>query len=214
MSCPHCIGIEEMFDLKGARKEMRRYQRKGPRSSTKKLLQLLQQVNPKGSLLDIGSGIGALPLSLMKEGITNTVTVDASGGYREVAREEAARQGMADRLTQLGGDFIDLADQVETADVVTLDKVLCCYPDADRLLQLSANRARQYYAIVLPHDTRFARLVNKVAHLFLRIKGSPFRTFIHPVAQLESKILDAGFKPRAIDRTSAWSIRLYERIEK
>ena len=45
---------------------------------------------------------------------------------------------------------MEVAARVPSADVVVLDKVICCYPDMPALVQASAAKARRLYAIVVP----------------------------------------------------------------
>src|SRR5262245_32080162 len=121
MSCPQCKGIENLFDTGIAKGELDNYRRKGPSKQTRILLDVIRQAGVKGlTLLDIGGGVGAIQHELFKAGVEKAVDVDASSAYLAAAREEATRQGYADNVQYLHGDFIELAPQVEQADIVTL----------------------------------------------------------------------------------------------
>ena len=76
--------------------------------------------------------------------------VDGSTAYLNTAKEEARRQGDVDRIDYRHGDFVQLADGIEPADVVILLRVLCCYPDMPALVHASARRARRSYGVDLP----------------------------------------------------------------
>ncbi|MCH7500500.1 MAG: methyltransferase domain-containing protein [Nitrospinae bacterium] len=89
------------------------------------------------SLLDIGGGIGAIQHELVAAGAARVTSVDASSGYLAISRKEAESRGYADRASYHYGDFVDLADSVDDADIVTLDKVLCCYDKVDDLVKKS-----------------------------------------------------------------------------
>ncbi len=44
------------------------------------------------------------------------------------------------------GDFVEVAGSIQPADIVTLDRVICCYPDVERLVGLSSQRATRLAA--------------------------------------------------------------------
>ena len=52
----------------------------------------------------------------------------SSPPVRDAAREEGRRRGHDGRVTYLHGDFVDLADLVGPAEIVTLDRVINVYP--------------------------------------------------------------------------------------
>ena len=105
------------------------------------------------TLLDIGGGIGVIQHELLDSGAAQATSVEASSAYLSAARSESERRGLVDRVTYHHGDFVDLAESIQPADVVTLDRVLNVYPDWERLASLSAERARRLYGVVIPRDT-------------------------------------------------------------
>jgi 2-polyprenyl-3-methyl-5-hydroxy-6-metoxy-1,4-benzoquinol methylase len=109
---------------------LRKYREKGPIPSTKALIDALIAEGVEGAtVLDIGGGIGAVQHELLAAGAAHVTSVDASVSYLEAAREEASRRGVEDRVTYRHGDFVELAESVPPADVVTLDRVLNVYPE-------------------------------------------------------------------------------------
>lgn len=117
MTCPQCVGLERLFNERTARRELKRYRRKGPVKSTRLLLELLKSSDLRGAtLLDVGGGVGILQHELVAAGVQRTWDVDASTSYLAVARAEAERRGYADRAAYLHGDFVELAPQVSDAD--------------------------------------------------------------------------------------------------
>ena len=110
MSCPQCQGHEHLFDQKTASQELKNYRKKGPSKSTRLLIEALTASSLKGmTLLDIGGGIGAIQHELLKLGLRHATSVDASVAYLEAAKDEAQRQGHADRVSYHYGDFVALA---------------------------------------------------------------------------------------------------------
>lgn len=137
--CPHCVDAEDFFGERMARHDLRRYRKKGPSDSTRRLLDAIgAPASPDATLLDIGGGVGAIDHELLAAGLHHAVHVEASASYLKAAVQEDERRGWRDRVTHHHGDFVDLAPTLPDADVVTLDRVICCYPDMHRLVELSA----------------------------------------------------------------------------
>jgi magnesium-protoporphyrin O-methyltransferase len=133
---------DQQFNEKKATEELKRYRTKGPGPTTRLLQQGLEHAGTlNGTLPDIGSGIGSLTFSLLERGITHAVAVDASSAYNAVARQEAARLGCADVVRVVHADFVSVAPEVPAARVVTLDRVVCCYPSYRALLNAALDHA-------------------------------------------------------------------------
>ena len=146
-----CQAQDEVFGERTARHDLRRYRRRGPSKPTRMLLEALEREGIEGAtVLDIGGGVGAIQQELLAAGAAQGTAVEASDAYLSAAAEEAERRGQADRVRQLRGDFVELAGEVEPADVVTLDRVICCYPDMEALVGRSADRARRLYGSSIP----------------------------------------------------------------
>ena len=150
-----CDAFSSIFDRRTAERDRDRYRRHGPDRTTRMLLDLLAPYGaPGSSLLDIGGGIGIVDQELLRAGASRAVLVDGSAAYLDVARQEARRAGLLDRIEFIEDDFTRRAEAIGPADIVTLDRVVCCYPDAEALVGLSAARARTAYGLVLPRDRR------------------------------------------------------------
>ncbi len=212
MTCCGCRGAESVFSQRYVAKELKRYRRHGPRSTTKMLLSALTAEGVEGAtLLDIGGGIGVIQHELLEAGASRAVGAEAVDGYLEVARREAARRGLADRLEQRYGDFVQLAPQLQEADVVTLDRVICCYPDMNALVGLSVDKARRLYGVVYPRHVWWTRLGLRFLNVFLWIARNPFRVFTHHTDDVDRLIRRAGFQQRYYRETLLWQVVLYRR---
>jgi magnesium-protoporphyrin O-methyltransferase len=213
MRCGQCCGIERLFDKKMAARELKRYREKGPSKTTRLLLDGLRLRSiPGKSLLDIGGGVGAVQQELLKAGVSEATDADASTAYIDVAREEAMRQGNADRIRFLHGDFVDLAPDIQPADIVTLDRMICCYPDATTVLRLAAERARALLGLVYPRDTLLMKYSTPVMNAFFALQKNPFRLFMHRTKMVDSQLRGAGLKKCFERKTPIWQIVVYERI--
>lgn len=212
MRCCQCHGIETMFGERVARKDLKRYRRKGPLKTTRILLDALQAEGVAGAtLLDIGGGVGAVPNELFGAGVTGATVVDASPAYLQAATAEAERQGHVDRITYHRGDFVEVAANVAPADVVTLDRVICCYDEMEALVSASAEKAGRLYGIVYPRDTWWNRLGVSLVNLSCRVRRNPFRVFIHSPGAVERMIQSEGLTRRFYRTTTLWQVIVYAR---
>ena len=212
MSCCQCQGIQTLFGDRVARKDLKRYRKKGPLDTTRMLLDALQAQGVAGcTLLDIGGGVGAISNELLDAGVDRATVVDASPAYLEAAKREAERQGHRDRITYRQGDFVEVAPKIEPADIVTLDRVICCYDDMSALVGASAARARRMYGVVYPRDTWLGRAGASLLNLGCWAWRNPFRVFIHPPEEVERAISEQGLERRFHRTTPVWQVVVYAR---
>lgn len=212
MSCCLCDGIDDQFDRKTAQRDLRRFRRRGPAGTTKTLIGALRAANTSGaSILDIGGGIGAIHHALLDAGATTAFQVDASAAYVEAAREETVRRGHAARVLFLRGDFVQWANNVPDADVVTLDRVICCYPDMDSLVRAAAAKARRLFGAVYPRDAWWVRFGVRLVNTILRMRGSAFRAYAHSPSAIDAVLRRQGFERISGQHTFVWEIAVFVR---
>ena len=204
----------EIFDESTAKADAERYRRSGPDTTTRMLLDMIREHGVSGTaVLDIGGGIGVIDHELLGAGAGRAVLVDASPPALQVARDEARRRGSLDRIEFVDGDFVGQAASIDPVDVVTLDRVICCYPDVDALVRLSARRAKSLYGLVLPRDRWFLRLGTRLLNAWFRLRGFGYRSFAHPNARVDALAAEAGLEPRREKHTFVWRVVLYERVD-
>jgi magnesium-protoporphyrin O-methyltransferase len=207
-----CNGLEAVFDEGAAREDRARYRRNGPDPSTALLLELIGRAGVSGAtILDIGGGIGVIDQELLRAGAGHALLVEVSPAYIQAARQEARERNTLDRIEFAEGDFVRLAPDIDAADIVTLDRVLCCYPDADALVRLSTAKARYLYALAFPRDRWYVRLGLRIENILQRLRGRAYRVYAHPHARVDALIAEAGLRPAGETHTSAWRVVLYER---
>lgn len=213
VNCCQCQGIEKFFNEKVAAKELKAYRSKGPGKTSQMLIDAIKREGLQGmTLLDIGGGIGKIQHELMDAGASHTTAVDASKAYLAASREEAIRRGHADRAEYLHGNFVDVASQVAEADVVTLDRVVCCFPDMKGLVGLSAVRARRFYGLVYPRDTWWLKIGFRALNLVMKfVYRCPFRGYVHPTADVEAEVRSRGLNRFFQRHTLIWQVVLYRR---
>lgn len=212
---PDCCrpDYDAIFDDGAARRELRAYQRRGATGSTRTLVNAIRKQGVDGaSLLDVGGGVGVIGAELLTSGAASLVDVDASRAYLEAARSEIYRRGYADRATFEYGDAVELAPRIEPVDVVTLDRVICCYPDWVALVDATVGRSRRLYGLVYPRDRWWVRAAGRLGNLGLRLFRQSFRFHVHPERAVDARIRAAGFEPLLDERGLAWQTVLYRRV--
>jgi len=212
MNCCQCQGIEELFNEQLVARELSSYRAKGPNKTTCIMVDALKKEAIQGlTLLDIGGGVGAVQHELLDSGVQNATDVDASQVYIKAARGEAQRRGLADRVNFEHGDFVDLASQIPPADIVTLDRVICCYPDVEKLVSLSAARAGKLYSLVYPRDAWWLKIGVAIMNFIFRLQKNPYRFFSHSTQAVEALLNSRGFKRRFYRRTLIWQVVVFSR---
>lgn len=166
-----------------------------------------------GTLLDVGSGVGSLTFGLLERGINHAIAVDASSAYNGAARQEAERLDRAGAVQFIQGDFVTVAPELPVATLVTLDRVVCCYPSYGPLLDTAIRHADRCLALSYPRDVWCVRIGVSLENGQRRLTSNSFRTFVHPVARMEQMIRAAGFNLSSRRETWMWSVDVYTRAE-
>jgi len=212
MSHCQCEVIERCFDTERVRRELAEYRRHGAASATRLLIEALQAENIEGmTLLDIGGGLGAIQHALVPAGVSSALDVDASAAYLAAAREEAKRRGLAERIRFVHGNFVELASAIPPADLVTLDRVICCFHDMPALVSLSAARAQKLYGVVFPHDTWCRRLFNQVCNGMLAIARRPIHFYVYRADAIDAVAHAQGLERRFCCVVDRWQVVIYVR---
>ena len=212
MPCNCCEITDNAFSEAEAKAELKNYRRRGPMKQTELILKAIRSLGLKDTnLLDIGGGIGVIHHELLEDIAREATHVDASSEYLKQAKAEAARRGHSERVNFIHADFTDVAAELPGADIVTLDRVVCCYPDFRGLLKVSAEHSQRVLALTYPRETWYMRMGLKVANFFQRLRKDPFRVFLHPVAEMDALLKREGFKRVSLDRLFVWEMSLYER---
>jgi magnesium-protoporphyrin O-methyltransferase len=207
-----CDGYVSLIDRRTAQRDRDSYHAKGPDRTTRMLLDMIEtDAEDETTLLDIGGGIGIIDHELLRTRASRAVLVEASTAYLEAASEEAEAADLLDRLRIVAGDFVRHAEEIDDADIVTLDRVVCCYPDVEALVSTSAARARKLYGIVLPRDRWYVRWALKLENLSQWLKRRAFRAYAHPNQRVDELVMANGLRPRHEAFTLLWRVVLYRR---
>ena len=212
MPCNCCEITDNAFGEEEARTQLRDYRRHGPAKQTKLILEAIRSLKLKDAdLLDIGGGIGAIHHELLEDVARAATHVDASSAYLKEAKAETARRGHSDQVNFIHADFTEIASGLPRVEIVTLDRVVCCYPDFHRLLKAAADHSRQALAFTYPRETWYMRFGLTVINFFQGLRKDPFRVFLHPVAEMDSLLKKEGFERVSLRRLFIWEMVLYQK---
>src|SRR5215471_11158715 len=170
-----------MFSAKQARLDARRYRKQGLGGTSRRLVELAGDVSGE-TVLEVGGGVGAIELDLLAAGAERATNVELSGEYEEEAATLLAERGLTERVDRRVADFV--TEPVEPHDVVVMHRVVCCYPDIDRLMGVAAAHTRRRLVLTYPRERPWTRAGIAAINFFMRLSGSEFRAFVHPVARM------------------------------
>ena len=209
--CTPIEPIDAYFDEHKARREAAQYLRSGLAAHGRAMLDTVSGGGVKNaSVLEVGGGVGGLQIELLRRGAAHATSVEVSAGYLTAAQTLARKLELTDRITFRQGDFARDADAIPAADLVILHRVVCCYPDMPRLVSAAARHARRRLALSFPRDTWPVRLFIEAQALWLRMKGSSFRSYVHSPEAIVREAAKAGLKPVQKAYSGTWQIMVFE----
>jgi SAM-dependent methyltransferase len=184
-----------------------------PADVSRVLFERLARVGFEGrSVLEIGCGYGRLLVGALVAGARFGTGVELDDEALDEARERAEEAGVASRGTFLEGDGAEL--ELAPHDMVVLDRVICCYDDADRLVERSLALAGRAYAITVPESRGLRggwnRIVYTVGGLLDRVRGEE-PVYLHDVGHIEWRLARAGFRLDQAQRVGKWHLGIYLR---
>jgi len=117
--------FDDVFDEARAADDARTYGRRGLDREARAIVRTLREGGVTGwSVLEVGGGVGAIQLELLRAGAARATNVELSPGYENAARELLARRGLEGRVDRRIGDFVAEAPTLGTADAVVLHRVV------------------------------------------------------------------------------------------
>ena len=207
-------GYRQIFSEKNAVGEAKRYRRKGLDGTSRRILDSIRDRGVEGkTLLEVGGGIGAIEIELLKAGMARAVNVELTPTYETAAGELLVEAGVSDRVERRVMDFAEAGADVDAADIVVMNRVICCYPDMPKLAGAAADRTRGILVMSFPNRRWWTRLGLTLANFGFRVIRLQFRVFLHPPALILAAVEGRGFTTRfnqpgliwqvvALDRTS------------
>jgi 2-polyprenyl-3-methyl-5-hydroxy-6-metoxy-1,4-benzoquinol methylase len=211
-SCCPSRDYHRFFNQRFARRLANRYTKRGLDPTAQTMVEFLQALGIEGaSVLEIGGGIGEIEVELLKAGAARAENLELSSAYQEPARTLAAQAGIQGRIDWRIHDLAQDPGAVTPADLVVLHRVVCCYPDYERLLGTAADHARRALVFSYPPRNPLSRAFYGVFNLVMRLARSSFRGFAHPPAAMLAVLEDHGLRPTYQRRGRIWQVAGMER---
>jgi len=201
-----------VFSERSARSEARRYRRKGLDSTSRRIVDFLKSQGVEGrTVLEVGGGIGAIQIELLKAGAARAVSIELTPTYEEVARGLLSDAGLSDRVERKVMDFAQTADQVEAADLVIMNRVICCYRDMPRLAGAAADRTRQLLVMSYPTGAWWMRVGLAFGNFLLWLLRREFHIFVHPPKDITATTKRRGLEPILDQKGVVWTVSALRR---
>jgi 16S rRNA G966 N2-methylase RsmD len=202
-----------MFGAQFAKRMAGRYRKRGLDKTAQWIVSLLDEGDGirGATVLEIGGGVGEIQLELLKRGAASATNLELSSGYESDAAALIAEAGFTGRVNRRLVDIAADPGRVESADVVVLHRVVCCYPDYIRLLGAAADHARRHLVFSHPPRNLMIRAVVATQNLLFRLAGRDFRTFAHPPAEMLAVLAEHGLELRAAHRGRVWQVAAVSR---
>jgi 16S rRNA G966 N2-methylase RsmD len=185
----------------------KRYRKRGLDKTARQMVHFLESRGLGGaSVLEIGGGLGEIQLELLKRGATRATNLELSPAYEAEAMRLARAAGLERRVERRLHDIAVDPAGVEPADVVVLNRVVCCYPDYERLLGAAADHARRLLVFSHPPRNPISRLIAAAQNAGFRLMRREFRVFAHPPAAMIAVLERRGLRHTFSDRRLIWQV--------
>jgi 2-polyprenyl-3-methyl-5-hydroxy-6-metoxy-1,4-benzoquinol methylase len=189
-----------------------RYRKKGLDETARRMVEFLELRGIEGAtVLEIGGGVGEIQIELLKRGAARAVNLELSPAYEEEANRLLREAGLGERAERRLHDIAVDPEGVEAADVVVLHRVVCCYPDYERLLGAAAQRARRLLVFSYPPRNAASRSFIAAMNLVFTLLRREFRTFAHPPTAMLGLLGQRGLRRTFAHRGLVWQVAGLER---
>jgi magnesium-protoporphyrin O-methyltransferase len=200
-------GYRSIFSEKRAHAEARRYRRRGLDRTSQRIAELLKQQGIVGrTLLEVGGGIGAIQIELLRAGMTRAVNIELTPTYEAAAQGLLREAGLEDRVERRVTDFAEAAGEVEAADIVIMNRVICCYPDMPKLAGAAADHTREVLVVSFPKERWWTRALISVGDLALRVARQQFQVFLHSPDKIIATAERHGLKTASTQTSFFWEV--------
>ena len=208
-SCCRGVPCEQMFKPRMARRSLQRYRKRGLDELEQKMVASAVDAVEGARVLEIGGGIGALQAELLLAGADTGEVVEIVDAYAPYARELAHGLEIEGRTTFVVTDVLEQPEAVEPADIVVLNRVVCCSPDGVELAAAAARLARRRLVLSYPRDVWWMRVGIAAMNAGFAIMRRSFRAFVHPPRAFADAAQAFGLVVRERGRDGPWEFTTF-----
>jgi hypothetical protein len=142
----------------------------------------------------------------LKAGASRATSIELTPTYEDVARDLLRETGFEDRVERHVMDFASADGAVEAADIVIMNRVICCYPDMPRLAGAGADHARELMVLSYPRRTWWTRIVLATGNFTLWMIRREFHVFIHRPEQVLATSASHGMRTVLNEPGAFWTV--------
>jgi 16S rRNA G966 N2-methylase RsmD len=205
-------GHDRVFDARFARRTAARYRQRGLDGTAQAIVDLVTAGGVRGAtVLEIGGGVGELQLELLRRGAASATNLELSPGYEAEAAALVEEAGLTGRVHRRLVDIATDPGDVPPADVVVLNRVVCCYPDHARLLGAAAEHTRRQLVFSHPPRNLVSRALLGTQNALCGMTGREFRAFAHPPEAMLGVLADRGLRLHDTHRGRIWRVAALRR---
>lgn len=205
-------GYEWIFSEKTAQGDARTYRRKGLDPTSRRIFDYLKQRGVEGrTVLEVGGGVGAIQIELLKAGAARAISVELTPTYEQVALELLHEAGLEDRVERKVLDFARSASEFQVADIVIMNRVICCYADMPALAGAAADHTGEVLVMSFPRRTWWTRALLSAGNLALRVTRRQFQVFVHQPTQILAQTERHGLDTALDARGRFWQVAAAQR---
>jgi hypothetical protein len=211
-SCCRAGPCEQMFKPRLARRSLEQHRKKGLDDLERRMVAAASEPSLDGKrVLEIGGGIGTLQAELLDRGAEHGEVVELVSAWEPYAHELARERGIEERTSFRIADVLESPESVEGADIVVLNRVVCCSPDGIALAAEAARLARRSLVLSFPRDALWVRAGVVLMNAGLRVLRRRFRVFVHPPAELVRASEGAGLRLVESGQGTLWAFAALRR---
>jgi 2-polyprenyl-3-methyl-5-hydroxy-6-metoxy-1,4-benzoquinol methylase len=200
-------GYEATFSEAFARRRARRYRRRGPTRVERRLVGFLIDQGIEGAtILEIGGGVGEVQVELLRAGAARVTNLEISPSYEAEARQLLETTGFSGRVDRRIIDIAAAPDEVEPADVVVLNRVVCCYENYPALLAAAGSHSRRLLVFSHPPRSALLRALFAWDNVVRRLRRNDFRGFVHPPEAMLRVLEAEGLAVQARHHSWDWDV--------
>lgn len=211
MNCCSDNPAAKFFD-KESKKFIKKYRKKGLEKISRMLVEGIQELGIKdATILDVGCGVGGAHRALLRSGAAKVYATELSEEMLNAARTFNNEEGMTDRVEYILGDIVEMNGEIPGVDITMHDKVVCCYENADGLLEKTLAKTKNIYGFVMPRNNSIARFGFGFITFISKLLRWDFHPFYHPEQPILDRIEKAGFRLKIENHTLIWNVRVYQK---
>jgi SAM-dependent methyltransferase len=191
------------------------YKSEGLEKSSAVLLEFLAEKGLSGkTILELGCGPGGFTIECLKKGAARGVGMDLSPEMIKTANELASNLNFQDRAKFIVGNAATA--EIPSSDIVVMDKMLCCFPDAKSILQNVILASGSGIGFVVPRDQGLFKVPLRIAvffkDLYDKIRNQNLGwLYLHSLPEIDRILRNAGFTQRQRAVSGFWIVFLYSK---